>query len=410
MNIQPNNSTLSENHANSHLPGETEIYRKIHRMLSACNICTKLEESYAQQRQGKVFEIVMGNTGCDEDSFVGSHVLALIEGRVPVVNMSRRIFEHKLDLCYIAKAMGLELNDLVFIETEEDEKVFKKGNERVGTKSTKISAWLVDFSNLDSELLSTGMFQIDRIIDHRKVLCQKELFSHSVCMWIELNAGSCCSLIFHYINMHYSNRISAEPEKYMFILLLCIPILTDTTLLTERVHDLDRSAISEIVSFAKLPEEDIKLFHSAVKKLLCCEDKAETGIILQMCHKKLEYPDGSGRSFGMSTVKYSYDRWIERDTKEVFLSEIQKFIEDKHYEFIIINSNPPGIREFFIYTPPGSDFVQEVLYKDEPIQKREIKNDPELTVYQKDTFFVTKMIIPDILAYLKNRSHKQEQK
>ncbi|KAI5192540.1 exopolyphosphatase [Nematocida minor] len=369
-------------------------------LIKECGIRNRLEDIYRYESAKEAMSITLGNTGCDQDSFIGSHILALMESRVPVINMCRKVFEYKLDLLYIANLMGLSLDDLVFLETSGSERLLVRGRDRISFGAAKITAFLVDFSSPDKSLTRYGAFSVDKIVDHRKILEMDTICKEAHCVWVELNVGSCCSLVFHYIKTYHMDKISTSPKRFMFLFLLIIAILTDTSFLTERVHSLDRSAVQEILSFTGEEMRGTQSIYEQVRELQESEEKVDTEIILQMCHKRTAYTDGSGRFFGTSTVHFGYDDWVARDTKKTFLSKIAEFTSNKEYEFLVINSHSHGVREFFIYPPPKIEFVREVLYRNQEIDKREIKNDPELAVYRTDKSFTGKVVIPNILDYL----------
>ncbi|KFG26280.1 uncharacterized protein NESG_01400 [Nematocida ausubeli] len=376
---------------------------KLEEILQKCTLARKFDEIYKIYKGTGKIMITLGNTGCDQDSFIGSCVLGLMENRVPVVNISRELFEYKEDLCYVTKQMGLSLDDLVFLETKGKDIFLVRGRDSISVKETEINAFLVDFSNPEEELLQNKNFHVERILDHRSIIEEERVFPHVQGMWIDLHAGSCCTLIFHYIQMYYKPEIDLNPGNYQFMFLLSIPILTDTSFLTERTHKLDISAIEGILKMTKVPIDKAKAIHSTIKKKEEAKCTGSTRIIIGMRNKKYLYPDKSKRSFGICSVKYGYNEWIERDGKERFLKEIEEFRKSRNYEFYIINSIANGKREFFIYAPPGNDFAQKILFDGKEVSKREINNDPELTLYETDTFFVGKMIIPKILEYLKDK-------
>ncbi|KAH9385630.1 uncharacterized protein NEMAJ01_0526 [Nematocida major] len=378
------------------------MHGNIEAALKRCDLKERLNEIYAQERRSKPTRIVLGNTSCDQDSFLGAHVLGVVEGRIPVVNMPREVFSHKLDLCFMVSLMGLELDDLVFLEESEDGPVLVRGRQSISIRESPVSAFLVDFSNPEKELLACSAFSVERIIDHRQVLEGSRVILHVQEMWIDLHAGSCCSLIFHYIQTYYRDELKLNPGHFKFLFLLSMAILTDTSFLTERIHKLDVLALDRILAFTGISIEETKLVHAVVSQKQHCERAASTDIILQMCHKRHEYPDGSGRLFGVSLVKYGYDEWVARDTPKEFLKKMQEFTCRKGYEFLIVNSIENEVREFFVFSPPAKDFAQKVLYGDSEERKREVGGHPELPVYRTSTFFVGKMVIPKILRYLKN--------
>ncbi|KAI5183650.1 hypothetical protein NEIRO03_1230 [Nematocida sp. AWRm78] len=370
-------------------------------IMKGCKILHQLTQTYNQCIEKQEFSIVIGNTSCDQDSFIGSYVLALMEDKLPVINISRELFQHKHDLCYIVKKIGLDLNDLVFLEKRENDLFFIRGTDQVALESLKITATLVDFSNPEEELLKIKHFYVDKIIDHRKLIEESQIHFHANELWINLNVHSCCTLIFHYIQMHYRQKIESAPARHMFIFLLAISIITDSSFSDHPLYDLDASALDAIIALTNVSKEAIKDIHQKIKLLEESNHKKPTKVIVALRHKRYMYPDMSGRFFSISSVKYHYDDWIKSNGKKEFLGGIKEFKESNNYEFCIINSESRDKREVFIYAAPSNDFIRKVLYDGNKIRKRQINNDPELTVYEIDKEYKGKIIFPKILNYLK---------
>jgi len=378
-----------------------EKYREI---LRAAKAKENLERIYRSFSQLDRMSIVLGNPSCDQDSFIGSHVLGLLEEKVPVVNLSRAIFSCKKDLLEILEMMGVACEDLVFLEKEARGWVLIRGREKIRVQDKKISATIVDHNVPEKEILENKNFSVEKIIDHHPILKMCDMYTCVSAMCIELAAGSCCSLIYREIKTKLEEKLRTDPEKCKVLLLLTIPILTDTSCLTRRTHTVDRKGVEELLKMAGVSMEEAEEMHRHLKKKKKCEDQIPSDMILQMDYKSFEYPPShKGKTFGISSVKYPYDDWIKRDGKAKFLEAVGKFVQERSHEFFLINCKSKGVREFFVYRPPANDFVQTVLYSGKSPSQREVLGEKEIKVYRTDASLSRKIVAPHIYAYLDKR-------
>lgn len=361
-----------------------------------------LNKAYSTIGNSKI-KIVLGNPSCDQDSFIGSHILAAMLGRIPVVNLCRDIFQCKHDLVKVCEIMGIKPENLVFLVKEGGIYSLRYKEKTYKVKEKEISACLIDFNLPDKDLLSDN-FTVDRIIDHHPVIEYKEKVHSKVTgMEIELSAGSCSSLIYRFISNKFKKELEEKKETpfYSFLLLLTIPIMTDTSLLESRVHDVDKNGVNSLLSVASIPFDKAAAVHKELHKLKKCEDRIETRLILQMDYKSFDFPaEFSGKTFGISSVKYPYDDWVKRDGNEKWKSAVKEFSAKKGHEFFLINCKTKGKREFYIHNPPSDDFIKNGIYQGAPIQKRNVLNDSEIVVYNVDCTNSRKIIAPIIFKYL----------
>lgn len=358
-------------------------------------------------KQAKL-RLVMGNPSCDQDSFIGAHVLGVVRNRVPVVNLSRTIFACKKDLVEIVQLAGLTVEDLVFLEQQGEDwcLIHRDGVLKVQDKPLYVS--IVDHNLPAKSLLACPTFTVDQIIDHHPMLELNPMYSKVKAMTINLNAGSCCSLIYQDIKDHLGQRLEEHPEEYRFLVLLTIPILTDTSLLTSRTHGVDKAAVEHLLQLAGLTADDAKQLHQHLKKRKKCEAEIPCEYILQMDYKGFEYPAvAPGKTYGISSIKYPYDEWVQRDGKDRVLATIDAFMKEHQHEFFLVNCKANGIREMLVHRPPGADFAQQVFYDGQPVEQRALGNDPAFTLYRVDPLLSRKLVAPKILNYLK--THHQEE-
>src|SRR5699024_1945074 len=119
-------------------------------------------------------------------------------------------------------------------------------------------------------------------------------------------------------------------------------------------------------------------------------------LILQMDYKGFEYPPEYGKkTFGISSVKYAFDEWLERDKEDNFLAEVDSFMKRKEHEFLLINSKTKGIREFFLYGSPGPSFAENILQENGKCNRKEHRNgDKIINFYRTDVSLSRKLIAP----------------
>ncbi|KAI5135183.1 uncharacterized protein NESG_01012 [Nematocida ausubeli] len=377
-----------------------ETYKEI---IKTTKLRELFDKSYAHLESSSI-EIVLGNPSCDQDSFIGSHILAVMLGRVPVVNLSKEIFKCKQDLVKICDIMGVSVDELVFLVKNNDAWVLKRGDKEYPVSKINIKAFLIDFNLPDQDLLLSDAFTVDHIIDHHALLeFNSKVHSQLTGMNIQLHAGSCCSIIYRYIRHVCSKTLEEKTGSpdYKFLLLMSIPIMTDTNCLQKRTHDIDREGVDISLGISDVLFETAKTVMEELKTLKKCEPSVPTNMIVQMDYKSFDFPKQYGKkTFGISSVKYAYDEWVARDGAEKWKQSIKEFVEMKKHEFYIINCKVHNKREFYIYNPPSTDFIEKGIYEGKPVNKRAVLNDNEITVYTVDTAISRKIIAPMLFKYL----------
>ncbi|EIJ89736.1 exopolyphosphatase [Nematocida parisii] len=358
--------------------------------------------------ENQSIDIVLGNPSCDQDSFLGSHILAVMLGRIPVVNMQREIFECKHDLMKLCDILGIEIQNLVFLVYEENQWFLKRGDVRYRLSEKNVKAHLVDFNLPETSLIECKTFRVDRIIDHHQLIkYNKHVHSQTDGMEIELKAGSCCSLILRRINHLFADVLKEKKDThdYDFLLLLSVPILTDTACLVRKQHDVDINGVNSALSIANVEFKTAESVMSDLKHLKHCEDKIPTKMILRMDYKSFDYPEKYGeKTYGISSVKYPYKKWIERDGPAVWKEEIKKFVEEKKHEIFIINCKHHNDRYLYVYCPSNmKDMIKTALFAGGTVESKTILNDEEIVIYQVDLATSRKIIAPAVFKYLDAR-------
>ncbi|OAG31360.1 exopolyphosphatase [Nematocida displodere] len=379
-------------------------YTQFKEVLAKSSFSQKLKSIYVTKLEEKSVSIVMGNPSCDQDSFIGSHVLGVVLNRVPVVNMSKKIFSCKKDLLKVLEVMDVSVEDLVFLEKHPEGWVFVRGGKTIKFSEKEITATLIDHNFPCTELLTQKNFTVDHIIDHHPILEASDMYNNVSGLCIDLNAGSCCSLIYNYIKTFLGSDMVDLSIEFGYLVLLIIPVVTDTSFLSKRTHKVDTIAVNELLEMTNIPKSSAEALYASLKKAKQCEDNIESDLILQMDYKAFDYPpSGKGKTFGMSSVKYGLDAWVQRDGKEKFLKTLQHFVEEKKHQFFLINSKTKGVREFFLFGNPGANFPSVTMYDGGAVNSRQINGDPELTVYSTDPLLSRKLIAPKIYQYLEKQ-------
>lgn len=380
-------------------------------------VAKTLRESGAKEMLGAIYreslgkaemDVVMGNPSCDQDSFIGSLTLALALKHVPVVNLSREVFECKGDLLAIIAHLGLSLDDLVFLETSGDCECFlRKGADRYPLTGLRLRATLVDHNYPRASLLNHDV-EVESVIDHHPILKADTLYQRVRSMEVELNAGSCCSLVFRRIEqiLGLDRAGKADPERCKYLALLAIPVLTDTNFLTYRTKEVDVRAVERILEVLGLSREEMNAFVKMLHKEQRNEHKVKSALILRMDYKSFDYPSG-GKTFGISSVKYTFEDWVQRDGAPEFVRAVEKFIEENRHEFLFVNSKVSGKRTMYFAGKASGDeeaFLRTVLYGGGKLKKRAIPGRGEsIQVYDVDPLLSRKLFSPKVCSYLAER-------
>lgn len=299
--------------------------------------------------------ICMGSEACDPDSFVCSIAMSMHEGAIPIVNMSRKIFESKEDLIYICSLFRISIDDLIFIEKPKGcfsllarilGTVFKVGDKTEKLEGKTIKMILVDHHKPIEEF---SHFELDTIIDHH-TLSEASLGARRI--YIDTDVGSCCTLISKFIgqslvkkkfskNVLFKDRGLRQEIAYM----LTIPILLDTNKFKKVTSHFDRDEFKKLLKIAKMKKREIKMIVKTIKKVRRNDEALETDIILQKDYKSFEK---NGIIFGYATVKYSIEKWVDREAAKcksendksaglVLDTQFNSFRREYGLDFLIVN-------------------------------------------------------------------------
>ncbi|KAI5180320.1 exopolyphosphatase [Nematocida sp. AWRm80] len=377
-------------------------------ILSKYNLKDKLNRIYSKEIEKSEIVSVLGNPSCDQDSFIGSLVYGLVMDRLQVMVISKRVVSQKKDIMGVIEICGLSIEDIVFLEYEGDKAYLVRGSTKTDLKDRVLSCTLVDHNLPEVRVFSSKFFKLERVIDHHPILEYHPFYSHVTGLLIELNAGSCCSLLYKEIKSVVEHKI----DEYAYIFILSIAIATDTSLLTNRTHDVDRIAVGDLLKIASLTPTDLEEAHKEFKKRKRCESEVDTDVILMLDYKQYSYPKSNPeekRMFGISSVKWKFDEWLARDKKDKFLSEIEKYIKKQKIEFLIIGSSCDKLREYTVFNAPGtsatgSDLPEKAFLHEETQPKpRHPLNIAEITIYTTATSLSRKLLAPKVYTYLKDQ-------
>lgn len=304
--------------------------------------------------------VCMGSEACDTDSFVCSLVTAIHENCIMVVNMSRKVFEAKGDLLKLCSYYKISADDLIFIEKPKGSfslearklaTVFKIGKEEYKIKDKKISLILVDHHKPIQEFQGC---HIDLIIDHHP-LSDSSLNARRI--YVDIDIGSCATLVTKYIGhslftSKYNKQSEFESSQYCagIAKMLMIPILLDTANFKKVTSHFDLGEFLKLRKRAKVSKKEINKMRKEIKKARLNDNDLETEIILKKDYKTFHY---RGVTFGISTVKYSYEKWVDREAKNGNSKndgshlefELSNFRREEGLDFFIVNRKA-GKRRF----------------------------------------------------------------
>ncbi|ELA41226.1 uncharacterized protein VICG_01715 [Vittaforma corneae ATCC 50505] len=330
----------------------------------ACFIKKYLEGCKEQIKSNEVI-ISIGSEACDPDSFVCSLAVAIHEKAIPVVNMSRTVFESKGDLQYLCSIFKISNNDLIFLERPKGRfslparivgTSFKVGDKSYKIEDKKMKLILVDHHKPVEELRHC---ELDMIIDHH-ALSEASLFARRI--YVDIDAGSCCTLVSKFIG--HSLLATKNPKNEYFdkiqfcrhlAKMLAIPILLDTNRFRKVTSHFDRGEFKKLIKAADVKKEDIVNIVKTIKKVRLNDKDLDNETILLKDFKKF---DKDGMVFGYSTVKYSYEEWVDREAKNVNTSSESKagsvleaafhaFKREYGLDFLLVNRKA-GKKRFLI--------------------------------------------------------------
>lgn len=316
-------------------------------------------------------KIALGNEGCDLDSFLGSLVLAYSQNVVHVVNMRKEVFECKGELMWVCKHLKVNIDDLIFLErpmgnfsprVRRAGTYFLCGNETIALEGKKIELFMTDHNKPVEEL---SHCDINMIIDHHKL--EKNISSVKR-IYIDIDVGSATTLVSKYMGAEISKRIA---------MMLIIPIIVDTKYLKRRTSVFDVEEYRKLKKIVDVKKKKLKAMKKRLKKVRRNDDHQNTEMILQ---KDMKMYECMGYRFGNSTIKYDFERWIDREGSKVtgieknklgmILSmKLEEFRKDLGFDFYFVGCKMKKQRHFISINFPYIRFFvkkyrfQELNYK-----------------------------------------------
>lgn len=320
-------------------------------MVEECKTTYTFLRKYLENCKKKINDknllISIGSEACDPDSFVASIAMAIHEDAIPVINMSRKIFEAKGDLTYLRSVFGIELDDLIYLERPKGRLSFAARTlatvfriddilQNINEKNMKLI--LVDHHRAVEELRHC---EIDMIVDHH-VLGPGALVSRRI--YVDIDVGSCCTLVSKFIGhslmgKEEKNALFGDPEFCKQLArMLAIPILLDTNRFKKVTSHFDRGEFKKLTKIGKIKKSVVAKHVKGIKHGRKNDNKLDTETILLKDFKKFDVAD---TVFGYSTVKYSFEEWARRDSKNVPGSELEAtfhaFRRDHGLDFLLVN-------------------------------------------------------------------------
>ena len=348
--------------------------------------------------------VCLGSEACDPDSFICSIAIAIHEKGIPVVNMPRSIFESKGDIQYICSLFKISNDDLIFLERPKGSfslgarilgSFFKVGGDSYELEDKKVKLILVDHHRPVEELRHC---ELDMIIDHH-ALGEASLFSRRI--YMDIDVGSCCTLVSKFIGhslitVKNTKNTYFEGEHFCRHLakLLSIPILLDTNRFKKVTSHFDRGEFKKLNKVKK--KEIVQIVKTIKKKRLNDKDLDNETILL----KDFKKFDKDETVFGYSTVKYSFEEWVDREAKKMsgssgnkagsaLSSTLHSFKHDYGLDFLLVNRKA-GKQRFLIIV---SCLFEKKLASMHNFKAVEYKG---LHYYELETALSRKILTPDI--------------
>lgn len=355
---------------------------------------------YLADLQKNIYEndivISIGNESCDIDSFISSIVIAIIRKTVWVVNISHEIFKYKEEIMYLTKYLGIPINEIIFYEARENK--FVMNNKQLNFENKNIRVVIVDHNITNIEFPN---IVVELIIDHHKLFenvlnedkdnenedleihnknsliddknsadsiikkymfkklndCRISLINHSV--------GSCTTLVSKYfLKKEY---VKCKKLRKKLAKLLMIGISIDTKNLKKRVDTYDIEEFKKLSKISGCKGKKINKLRKKLKQKISDKNNLKTKIILSKDFKK--YKIGL-ISYGYSTVRYSFKKWVDRNEESLKNEEIEKFNKYQNLEFLFINYKIKNKRFLHISERFEEKFKQKLIEKYNFISKR----------------------------------------
>lgn len=332
-----------------------------------------LSESKKKLVKDENLKICLGSIACDLDSFCSSLVYAFFKNLIPVMNIPKEIFESKDENLFVADQIGIDSNDLIFVNDDNFE--FKDNQElkSISISEKKISLHLVDENEPSKQFKAASLISI---IDHHEFFCNYdpniEIISQKT-----ISSASILSKEF---------KIPKEIRKYLFF-----PILFDTDNLT-KCTEVDREQLEVICEENNFSNEYKEEILAQIKKARKLNEKNQsTSVLLRKDYKQYG-------NFGISSVRYRLAEWIPRDGAANFENEVKKFMQSQEIKYLFINFNCKinQIRKRFLMIFP-QDFNNLELF--DQIPKQDVYTKDGIKYYGLSADFSRKRIAPAIRRF-----------
>lgn len=358
---------------------------------------------YFQKNKQKMKEheitICIGNEGMDLDSFVSSLIVGYAEDVIHVVNMRKEVFLSKGDLMYVLKLHKINPDDLIYLErplaglSPEEKEIgtyFLLGNEQIAMRQKKINMYLTDHNEPVRELQHC---EVSMVIDHHRLESKVETAKR---IYIDVDVGSATTLVAKYLGKDLSRKHhcindpkNKDPEKDTLCVsiakLLLIPIIIDTKHLKRRTSIFDYTEYKRLKKKANVKKKELKKLRKQIKKERLNDSKYDTEIILQKDFKQYYH---NNIVFGISTVKYSFRDWVEREGKrfkdynpdeigaQLYL-KLNSFRKKLGLDFLLVGYKEGETRHFVIINFPLVErFAQENKFVKDEYKSLEFFNAP----------------------------------
>lgn len=386
----------------------------------------KLSEFFLKNKQKLTHSqitICMGNEGCDLDSFISSLIVSYAENFIHVVPMRKEVFVTKGEIMYICTTFGIDINQLIFLERPIG--VFSKTARIVGTNFL-IGDTVIQTHDKDINLVLTDHNQpldelrdknIEMIIDHHVL---QNNIHNAKRIYIDTDVGSATTLVSKYLGHDLSKKMHCfnldtvkmkDRDTQMLCAqlahLLIIPIIIDTNFLTKRTSLFDFFEYQKLKKISALPKQKLKKEYATIKKARKNDHIYETKLILQKDFKKYYSTD---YTFGMSVIKYKFDKWITRESNKIkgldenrsglsLFLELQSFKDYMGLDFFIVSTKMKGERTIIFIDFPFIKHLQNNIV----MHKTEFKG---MVYFKIDVKMTRKILVPKILEILnKNKTN-----
>jgi len=307
-------------------------------MNNICSVNSFLLESMEKLNGQRIVNIAIGNEAADLDSMVSSIMYSYYQYKLnkdddliflPVVNIPRNDFKLRTEAVYLFNEIGLNINNLFFIDEIDFERLF---NDR------RLALTLIDH-NILCESQKKFAVAVVGIIDHHK---DEKLYDYADIRVIE-PVGSAATLVAEKIMADIPELLDVETSK-----LLLGTILVDTVNLdpaAERVTDKDNYAAERLLIRSGADQNDLFI---RLQNAKFNADGLATEDLLRKDYKEWQF--GSVKC-GVGSVLIPLTQWLNKDAKIV--SNFNAYLQDRKLDVLIsmnAYTDPDFKREFVIYS------------------------------------------------------------